>query len=176
MRLCLTVFVILTILPCFVAQSEESATAYMQPVSSDIIQLELNIGEGCVGRVAVLDGAFVRVSSTDRQLAISPMHRGGEEYEVMILEIIEKGESKEAMRQLERIDGLFIGLQVRAENAPLAIRVLGRSLGGPYEKMPMSCDRCCIYCDGWRICACAVATQCGKCCCSDCCEEWPPSA
>lgn len=31
------------------------------------------------------------------------------------------------------------------------------------------CSTCCVTCDGWRFCGCAVEASCGSCCCTACC-------
>jgi len=170
----LTTAIILMVALFAAAQAPEDA--YMEPASSDMIELELSINGAVAGRVAVLDGAFIRVTGADRSFAISPLHRWGDEFDIMVLDIIQKTETREALRQLETITGAYTGEAVSSEKAPFSIRIVGVTPGSPPTKRRISCASCCIVCNGWKICACAVSTACGQCCCEDCCSDWPPPA
>jgi hypothetical protein len=153
-----------------VTHAEVPTTASLVPVSGDLIELELAIDGRTVGTVAVLDGSFIRVAGESRTFAISPVHVGGGEFDIVVLEISRNPTDQESLRHLETISGAYYGTDIELTEAPISVQIMNlEKASDSYAKMPISCDRCCIYCNGMKVCACAVTTSCGQCCCSDCC-------
>lgn len=170
--ICVLSVMLLSVCGWLVAQDPGSAFAV--PASEQMIKFELSMnGVGPVTMV-VQDGDFARISDEIQTFAVAPIIRKGGTVDLMILEIGAREKGRETLHQRELIEGCVVGVEVLSDETGFAFTVGEIYHRDAYAKRPKSCDRCCIYCYGYRFCACAVSTECGSCCCTDCCEDWPP--
>ncbi|HEX7153982.1 MAG TPA: hypothetical protein VF618_21010 [Thermoanaerobaculia bacterium] len=81
----------------------------------------------------------------------------------------------ELQQKMRPVNADLLGMQLElqaigtvAEPLPVNGRC-SEAKSRPDVQVLKPCSQCCVTCDGWRFCGCAVEASCGSCCCIPCC-------
>ena len=144
------------------------------PVSKETITIRLvlaqtpataTIQNGALARMAIKDGPTLGFIPIIAGLAVK----------LAVVEIVtDPTTGNERVHQLSQTT-LPMGEVVHLDATPVPIEVelLNTASGssGQGDSPNGPCTTCCVTCDGYTVCACAVTMHCGQCCCPDCCTS-----
>lgn len=144
--------------------------AFAVPAFNEVIEFDIFDEDELIATVTVRGGTFATVTANGSYLGISPQVLDGGAASFVVYEIERMPDGREKISEREIIEFANFDSEIVIRFTEYSFIVKHINDFETYPKMMKSCDRCCIYCNGRQVCACSVATSCGSCCCSDCCE------
>lgn len=153
------------------ARAQSGVKAETFKASAYSVKFELLLPDGQEVKGLEPEGSMIRVTTPQGEIyGLTPIIEDGAVRQVRfhIFSIIQGPGGNEAMKELQpKTPGVrFPGFTV------LQATVVPRPVQSPKTSpRANTCveARCCVTCNGWTACACAVAMGCDSCCCNPCC-------
>lgn len=158
-----------------------AATASAGPIGPEFITLRVEV-DGHLVRIAAHTGQMMKFTRNDG-LTFALVARPSADVDgikVGLVEIRKHEDGSESMRHRRSFDLPRFTQEAIDTDLASNMNVSLESVTVPVDEAMMShpvpllpCENCCISCDGWNYCGCAVEACGGKCCCGRiCCKDW----
>lgn len=162
---------------------QQPAADLDKALEPQVLTLEIRAG-GETATVRVVEGRPAKLThqETGEELLLTAIRQPSGE---MALEVVESEAGRDPMAR-----SLLMALPLRqgalqvlesSQRQRLEVELVPRRPGqlkatskliapDDSEGEQMTAKQCCVYCDGWKFCACGVDTSCGSCCQGWCCD------